>query len=98
MSPLSTAPFTSIGFPLRSRSADLDRAAYCPTRRKNIGGLIWYSTLSRGMVSEENREPSNLRPIVSLEKLSELRTAVVGRMSSAASIRELLPGAASRQL
>ena len=51
----------------------------------------------RGIVSDENREPSDLRAIVSRENESELRIAVVGRMSSAASIRELLPGAASRK-
>ena len=32
-----------------------------------IGGLTWYSTLMRGIVSDENREPSELRTIVSLE-------------------------------
>src|SRR6266550_1749629 len=52
----------------------------------------------RGIVSDENREPSDFRAIVSREKLTELRIALVGRRSSAASIRELLPGAASRKI
>ncbi len=63
-----------------------------------IGGLTWYSTLMRGIVSDENREPSDLRVMVSRENWSELRIAVVGLTSSAASICELFPGAASRKI
>src|SRR6185436_6646093 len=96
--PLSSTPFTRIGLPFRSSRGERDLAAYWPTSRRKIGGLTWYSTLIRGIVSDENREPSDLRAIVSREKLSELRIAVVGRTSSAASMRELLPGAASRKI
>ena len=63
-----------------------------------IGGLTWYSTLIRGIVSDEKRDPSSLRAIVSRENCSELRRAVVGRTAIVASTRELEPGAASRKI
>src|SRR3954465_11460387 len=87
-----------IGLPPLLRKAERDRAAYWPTSRTKIGGLIWYSILTRGIVSDENREPSSALSMVRRENCSELRMAVVGRTSSDASMRELFPGAASRNI
>src|SRR6185436_3294711 len=87
-----------IGMPLRSCSSDSSRAVYCPTNRKKIARENWYSSLKRGIVSDEKREPPLVRSMVRRVAWNETRIAGAGLRSTVALSASWLPFAASRKI